>query len=101
MTGDIEALREHSFMAHYELDIDILKAAHHGSMTSSTSDFIKHITPKEVFIPAHRMNQFNHPSDSVINRFESLNLEIHRLDLEGTVRVRYFFGEKQKKSFNP
>jgi len=101
MTGDIEVAREQTLISAYDLDADILKAPHHGSITSSTQALIDHVGPHTTLIPAHRNNRFNHPSEKVINRYEENNITIHRLDVEGTIRFRYFFGEKQKKSFNP
>jgi len=100
-TGDIEAKREHDLIQNYTLDATILKAPHHGSITSSTEAFIDAVNPDIVLIPSHRDNPFNHPSDIVINRYESRNIEMFRPDINGTVRFRYFFNEKQKKSFKP
>lgn len=51
-TGDIEEEAEEKLIGVYgdKLKCDILKVAHHGSITSSTEEFIKHVNPKIALI---------------------------------------------------
>ncbi len=87
-TGDIEREREIAFMNQFNQEVDILKVAHHGSITSSYDPLIRTLDPEIVFVPAHRNNTFNHPSEPIINRFESLNASIYRLDHHGSVKIQ-------------
>lgn len=87
-TGDIEKEREIEFLNQFNQRIDILKVAHHGSISSSYKPLIKTLDPSIVLVPAHRNNQFGHPHETVIERFESFGSEIYRLDHHGSVHIR-------------
>ena len=75
-TGDIEEKAEEHILDLYKntnlLKSTILKAAHHGSKTSSTQEFIEAVNPKFVLIGVGENNTFGHPSEEVINRFKNL-----------------------------
>jgi len=98
-TGDIEDGREGSF--NYDIDVDYMKVPHHGSISSSSVDFIESVKPEEVFILVSRSNSHNHPSDVIIKRYEDLGIIVNRTDLDGSIVVTYFFGHEFKKSYTP
>lgn len=52
-----------------QLKSDILVAAHHGSKTSSTLDFVANVAPQFVFISAGRDNSFGHPHKEPLATF--------------------------------
>ncbi|MBS1517527.1 MAG: DNA internalization-related competence protein ComEC/Rec2 [Bacteroidetes bacterium] len=86
-TGDIESSDEKFLTDKYSgfLKADILKTAHHGSITSSTVPFIIKNSPSAAVISCGLYNKFNHPSDIVLNRLQSSGAEIFRTDKEGAV----------------
>ncbi|WP_227522100.1 DNA internalization-related competence protein ComEC/Rec2 [Bacillus solitudinis] len=87
-TGDLEEEGEKRLMRQYEdLQVDVLKAGHHGSLTSSNDWFISHINPKAVLISAGRRNRFGHPHPEVVERFSALNSLILRTDQMGAVQL--------------
>ncbi len=96
-TGDIELKREKDFIKEVAIDVDYLKVPHHGSITSSSYEFVQHVTPEEVFIIVSRKNQHKHPSDIVVSRYENLGIKVYRTDLNGTIIVKYLFGKEYKK----
>ena len=49
------------FLIGSDLHATILKAAHHGSKTSNTSDFVAAVNPEFVFISAGAGNSYGHP----------------------------------------
>ena len=100
-TGDIEKKREKIFIREFDIDVDYLKVPHHGSITSSTLEFIQDITPGEVFIIVSRKNRHNHPSDVVVSRYKELGIKVYRTDLDGTVIVKYIFAKEYKKVHRP
>ncbi len=100
-TGDIELRREQAFIKDVDIDVDYLKVPHHGSITSSSIEFINDITPEEVFITVSRKNKHNHPSDIVVSRYKQLGINVYRTDLDGTIIVRYLFGKEYKKVHRP
>ena len=76
-TGDIEepAEQEIAKIYNHELKADILKVGHHGSITSSTEEFLKYVKPKIALIGVGKNNKFGHPSDVVINRLTNMRNE--------------------------
>jgi len=85
LTGDIEKEAE-SFLlgSGVPLGSDIIKAAHHGSDTSSTAEFIEAVGPKLAVISVGR-NHFGHPEDDVIKRFYNIGAKVYRTDINGAV----------------
>ena len=100
-TGDIEEKRESNFVESIDIDVDYLKVPHHGSITSSTREFIEDIAPEEVFIIVSRTNKHKHPSDIVVTRYEEMGIKVNRTDLDGTIIVSYLFGKEYKKVHIP
>lgn len=87
--GDIEKEGERFLYDNYSgfLKTDVLKAAHHGSITSSTIPFVMKNRPALAVISCGMYNKFNHPSDIVLNRFKTAGAEVRRTDLEGAVII--------------
>lgn len=69
-TGDIDADTEELLIDTYnnnELDIDILKVAHHGSNYSTSEEFLFATTPKYACIGVGE-NTYGHPSNKLLER---------------------------------
>lgn len=64
----------------------ILKVPHHGSNTSSTSEFLDKVNPKYAIISVGRNNLYGHPNDDVLNRLKSRDIDIYRTDKNGMIR---------------
>ena len=91
-TGDIEKIAEEQILDLYsqnknELKTDILKVGHHGSKTSSTSEFLNVVNPKIAVIGVGKNNKFGHPNDGVLKRFDDLNCKVYRTDLNGEISI--------------
>ena len=84
LTGDIESETETWLVANYQdkLNAEILIAPHHGSKTSSTVPFLKTVQPRYVLISSGFRNQFGHPHQQVISRYEQFNA--HWLNTAGS-----------------
>ncbi|MCL2415891.1 MAG: MBL fold metallo-hydrolase, partial [Defluviitaleaceae bacterium] len=69
-TGDIESAGERALLENFSgnLEVDILKIAHHGSRTSTTSEFLERANPSLAIISAGRDNMYGHPHPSVLER---------------------------------
>ncbi len=72
-----------------DLASDILKVAHHGSKTSSSTGFLLAVSPKLAVISLGAKNTFGHPNFGVLERLKSLGTAIRRTDLEGTLEVEW------------
>lgn len=85
-TGDATKATEKYMMDNWsadQLDCDFLKSGHHGSYTSSGAEFLSVVTPDMVAISCGRGNSYGHPHKEVMERYEGLDLGIHRTDLSG------------------
>lgn len=92
-TGDIEAIAEKAILKKYSKNLnilksDILKVAHHGSKTSSITEFIEKIKPKYAIIGVGEDNKFGHPSDGTIQNLEKENIRIYRTDKMGEIEIK-------------
>jgi competence protein ComEC len=63
----------------------VLKAAHHGSCTSTTGEFLEAVDPEVVVISVGVENDFGHPCAEVLERLG--HLPVYRTDEHGTVEV--------------
>ena len=99
-TGDIEEKREKELLE-YNLQSDYLKVAHHGSITSSSDEFIAKVRPEEVFVIVSSRNKHGHPHDVIMNKFHDLGVPVRRTDLMGTIETIYLFGKEIKRYPNP
>lgn len=87
-TGDAEKEVEAILVDKYEnLQADVLKVGHHGSLTSSTELFLEKVKPKFAVISAGRDNKFGHPSSRILARFERIGARVFRTDLSGSVTL--------------
>ena len=73
------------------LEIDYLKVGHHGSNTSSSSDFIDSLRPKAAIISAGENNRYGHPHADVLETFDERGIHTFRTDEMGAVSYTYLF----------
>ena len=91
LTGDAEEKSEEAMLEEYifgELDVDILKAGHHGSSTSTTDEFLQKVTPEAVLISCGEGNKYGHPHKETIEKLLEADIDIFRTDKNGTIVVR-------------
>ena len=69
------------------LSSTIIKVAHHGSITSSTIDFLNEVNPKIALIGVGENNKFKHPSSEVIKRLQGKQVKIYRTDEMGEIKI--------------
>ena len=91
-SGDIEKEGEKYILKKGIKNVTYLKVPHHGSITSSSIDFIKHLNPKIAVISVSKYNQYGHPNSEVLKRYEDNNSIIYRTDEYGTVTVKHYLG---------
>lgn len=87
-TGDIDSDTESVYVDMYasELDCDVLKVSHHGSKYSTSIDFLSITTPEYAIISCGK-NNYGHPSDTVVDRLESLSVETMQTDTLGNIAM--------------
>jgi competence protein ComEC len=80
LTGDSDEKAELTILQKYpQLNVDILKAGHHGSKTSTSDELLDAITPKQVIISAGFNNSYNHPHPDVIDKLKKRKIEIQEV----------------------
>lgn len=67
------------------IDVDILKVAHHGSEYSSSLEFLQKVTPSYAIISVGKNNSYNHPSTTTIKRLKKYTNNIYLTSELGTI----------------
>lgn len=78
LTGDASMHNEWELVEVYgeKLESDILKLGHHGSKTSSSSNFLREVNPEYAIVSAGCANTYGHPDPNVVDRVESMNITL-------------------------
>jgi competence protein ComEC len=89
LTGDVEALSEAALVARdaAALKSDALLIPHHGSMTSSTEQFLDAVAPNVALINAGYRNRFGHPRPTVLDRYAARDIPVYRTDWHGAILI--------------
>lgn len=87
-TGDNSSKVESALLSsNFDLLADIFKAAHHGSLTANSENFLRAVNPQEIIISVGVKNHFGHPSQLVLDLIASLGIRSHRTDEEGNICI--------------
>ncbi len=80
LAGDLEAAQELRLVGNpamqTKLKADFLLVPHHGSKTSSTGAFLDAVQPQLALAQAGYRNRFNHPVDSVLDRYRERRIQV-------------------------
>jgi competence protein ComEC len=83
-TGDIESAAETRLAVPRA---DVVKAAHHGSRTSSTPSFVDAVSAEVVVVPAPRRSRFGHPHPEVVERWRASGAAVFMTGTSGMISV--------------
>ena len=93
-TGDAQGPVERRLIADKaNLKCDVLKVGHHGSMYSSTEEFLEAASPSLAMISCGKGNRYSHPHDVVLLRLKEAGIKYQRTDTNGN--VTYNINEKE------
>lgn len=85
-TGDAESASEKLMLqSGATLSADVLKCGHHGSRTSTSAKFLKAVSPDYAVISCGEDNAYGHPHEQVLEKLETLGVDIFRTDRDGSV----------------
>lgn len=88
-TGDAESKAESSMAnSEHNLSSTILKSGHHGSDTSNTQSFVDKVDPEVVVISAADKSKYNHPNKSVVDRFNSMEIDLYATKTHGDIVIK-------------
>lgn len=90
LPADIEKRAEAVLLARHraELDADVLVAPHHGSLTSSTVEFVDAVSPAVVLFPTGYLNRFGFPKSEVVTRYRDRGVRMYDTGRDGALTVR-------------
>ena len=86
LTGDIGREAERTFGDEIPAaPLRVLKVPHHGSLTSSSPEFLRALEPQVAVFSAGRANHFGHPAPAVLQRYREIGTAIFRTDQDGAI----------------
>jgi len=97
LSGDLEKAGEGAVLSSGLItDVDILKAGHHGSKSSSSGGFLEESKPENIVVSSGKNNKFGHPHPEVLQKFVEIGAEVWRTDELGSIEIvidgqRYWF----------
>lgn len=87
-TGDIEEIAEKAIVEQiHKLNVDVLKVAHHGSVTSSSITFLNNISFNIAIAMNGYNNNYDFPSPYIVKRFEKYPCTFYNTKYVGTVII--------------
>lgn len=87
-TGDIDAKVEKQLMEAYDINVDVLKVAHHGSDYSNGILFISKASPQYSIIMVGKDNNYGHPDSNVLKRLTKYSDLVLRTDQSGNIEIK-------------
>ena len=100
LTGDITADVERAITPRLTpARTRMLKVAHHGSRTSSSSDLLESWRPQIALISCGRGNTFGHPAPEVLDRLRSIGARVYRTDQDGEITLTSDGRDVQVRTF--
>lgn len=88
LTGDVEGEGEQSLYEDGALpQCDVVKAAHHGSRNSTTTDFLEAAQPAVALVSAGVDNRYGHPHEETLERLRKNGCSVYSTQENGTLTV--------------
>ncbi len=88
LTGDVGQAVERTQLTSIPASlIRVVKIPHHGSLTSSSVEFVRGLSPTVSVVSAGRSNHFGHPVSAVLERYRDAGAEVFRTDRDGAVTI--------------
>lgn len=90
LTGDIEARAERILTGMAtDLVADVVVVPHHGSLTSSTRDFVAAVSPQAAIVSAAHNNRWNFPRPEVRRRWSEAGADVLVTGDHGAIRIEF------------
>jgi competence protein ComEC len=89
LPGDIDSTREKDLVSYWReiLRSDVLLAAHHGSLSSSSYPWLKTVQPGNVVFSHGYLNQFGHPHANILARYRQMASEHLSTAAQGALEI--------------
>jgi len=83
LEGDAEAPIEQAMLAEPGLQSTLLKAGHHGSITSTRPEFLARVAPQFAVISCGLHNRYGHPREEVLLELQEAKVRTFSTDIQG------------------
>jgi len=70
-------------LAEPDLQSTLLKVGHHGSVSSTSPDFLTRVAPQWAVISCGLHNRYGHPREEVLSELQSAKVRTYSTDMEG------------------
>ncbi|MBQ4265747.1 MAG: DNA internalization-related competence protein ComEC/Rec2 [Clostridia bacterium] len=97
LTGDLPKDCEPAFVP----DVDVLKAAHHGSADATSERLVQLASPSLALISVGEGNRYGHPSDRVLRTLAHCGVQALRTDERGCITLWLKDGSYRASCFFP
>ncbi len=87
LTGDIPKQVEYRLLGRVA-PVTVLQLAHHGSGSSSSSAWLRAVSPRWAVASLGYANRFNHPAPDVVERLDAAGVTLLRTDRTGMIVFR-------------
>ena len=88
LPGDIGIHSEEEIMENFkDIQSQVLKSPHHGSLSSSSEGFLLRVSPRIVVISAGEGNVYGFPNPEVLKRYGDIGAKVYRTDIHGAVEI--------------
>lgn len=86
--GDAEMLSENELLkSGADVDADVLKVGHHGSTTSTGTDFLAAVSPRYAVVSVGAGNSYGHPHQQTLKKLAKISAQVYRTDIAGTISI--------------
>ena len=75
--------------------VNVLKAAHHGSKTATSEEFLKMLSARTAILSCGQNNRYGHPHREVLERLERAGITYWKTNESGCIQV-FCDGERYK-----
>mgnify|MGYP006287325783 CR=1 FL=1 len=87
--GDVEEEAEDEILENNKsVYAQFLKVGHHGSGTSTSTEFLKKVKPQVAVIMCGEDNNYGHPHESTVNKLKGNEINVYRTDKNGTIVIK-------------
>lgn len=88
ITGDATILSEAEMIASGQnLASDVMIVGHHGSAGSTSQEFLQSVSPATAIVSCKEDNQYQHPSQEVMERLQANGIPVYRTDKQGDIVI--------------
>lgn len=85
LTGDAEVEQEREMLQRFNVEAEIYKAAHHGSITGNILEFLREVSPDATVLSYGQDNSYGHPHQEVVSRLKQVGSKLYSTADSGNI----------------